>query len=177
MWKTMWGKLIGMLIGALVIALVGGAITHLTTFWEVKAAGELATKAIVEIREGETKHQESLDAILDVLKGMQVQYEEIKVIILTPEVVGRATVGDFGFDDAFVDINERGNASMYLKADSIMVTYSMNGTELRIQLPVRGSFRSGQDSGHLVILSAKAGSDLGIAIGTIIDRFTVGPVK
>ena len=176
-WSTVIGKWVGVLLAAATIALVTGTWTHLSAFWEVQAAVE-------EIKEGEIKHQETLDDILEALKSvvasqeeMKGQYEEIKVIILTPEITGRATIGNFGFDDAFVDINERGSASMYLGADSILVTCEVNGTTFSIELPVRGSFRNREDVGHLVILSAKAGSDLGARTGSIIDKFTVGPVK
>lgn len=177
MWTTVWGKTIGTILGFLGIALITSAVSHMFAFWEVQAAATASTEAIVKMKEGEEKRQETLDAILTAVGGLKEQYEELKGIILTPVVVGRATVGDFGFDDSFLDINERGNANMYLSAHSVMVTYSMNGTELKLELTVRGSFRNQQDGGHLAILSAKAGSDMGVSVGTIMDKFTVGPVN
>lgn len=177
MWNIVLGKWIGMLLGVTTIALVTGTWMHLNSFWDVQAS-------VLEIKEGEVKQQETLNEILKALgaistsqEAMREQVEELKEVILTPEITGRATVGNFGFDTAFVDINERGNAAMYLGTDSIMVTCAVNGTTFSIELPVRGSFRNREDVGHLVILSARAGSDLGVRTGAIIDRFTVGPVK
>jgi len=172
-WSTVIGKWLGAIMAVATIALVTGTVTHMFAFWEVQAY-------VTEHEEREIKEREELKQILDAVRAMtanqvemQKQYEEIKGIILTPEVNGRATVGDFGFDDAFVDINEDGRASMYLGAESVMVTCIINGLPHTFELTVRGSFINRDDNGHLLIFSAKAGDDLGVM--GIVEKVTIGP--
>ena len=175
LWDTMWGKLIGTVLGFFTIAAITGTWFHMTDFWEVKAA-------VITIEEGAEKQQETLSEILKTLvvistAQMEIngQIEDLKVVILTPEISGRATVGSFGSEDSFVDVNEHGKASMYIGADNITLTYSMNGITRVVVLIVRGSFRNRDDDGHLIMLSARAGDDLGVS--GIVDGITVGPVK
>jgi len=175
MFKAMWVKIIGTVIGFFIIAGITGTWYHLESFWEVQAS-------VVEIKEGEEKQQKTLDEILKALENistsqaeMSGQVEELKAAVLTPEVSGRGTVGNFGFEDAFIDVNEYGKASMYLDVKSVIVTCVVDGIDFVVELPVRGSFRNREDNGHLIMFSSKAGDDLGIS--GIVDKITIGPVK
>ena len=104
------------------------------------------------------------------------QQEQMKSFMLTPDVVGRATIGTFGREMVYVEINEDGKASMYLSAEKISFTYrDSDDISHTVELSVRGSFVNRDDPGHLIMLSAKAGRDLGM--NGITRQIVVGPVK
>ena len=174
-WNTVIGKWIGGVLSVATIGLCVGIVTHLFEFWEVQAAVMTLTA------EGETS-KDNQKTIIDLMEGiteqmgqMMEKQDKMESLILTPDVVGRATVGDFGFDDAFVDINEDGKASMYLSAKQVMVSCEIDGLLHTFKLNVRGSFINRDDSGHLIIFSAKAGKDIGI--DGVIKNVIVGPVE
>jgi len=152
---------------------------HVISVWGTPARVLAIETARTE--EGEAAKNERAE-ILDALKvlvgkvdGVITQQEEFKGLILTPIVTGRATVGDFGSDTAFVDINEDGQAKMYLGAEQISITVSdQQGISHEIAFDVRGSFRNQRDPGHLIMFSVRAADDLGVS--GIVDKVTVGPV-
>jgi len=155
--------------------MVSGGVTHLVSFYA------LAERVVVlETEGGESKKREediqsTQQKMMLVLAEIPRQQEEFKGMILTPEVVGRGTVGDFGEGTAFVDLNEYGAAKMYLKAEKVRITCSVNGIVHSADFTVRGTFRNRQDPQHLVMFSEGAAEELGVA--GIVDRVSVGPVK
>lgn len=180
MWKALIGKYLGVILAAATLGLTTGATTHLFAFWALESEFE-KFKTAEELEEGESKkRQEDTLAKLDVLIGqigkVMEQQEEFKGLILTPAVTGRGTIGDFGFESSFVDINEYGNAKMYLGSDEVMVHVAdQDGISHQVTVKVRGSFRNRPDPGHLVMFSAMAADELGVS--GVVDRVTVGPAK
>ena len=146
--------------------------------WEVQAAVKEIVEARVEEQKTATENQVTIITALNDLKeqikmviSKQEYFEEL---IVTPEIGGRATVGTFGPDSSYVEINEDGKASIYLTADHISLTYKdQDGISHTVILDVRGSFINREDSGHLIMLSAKAGRDLGV--NGIKKQIIVGP--
>ena len=179
MWTTFVGKYLGAILAAATIGLFVGGTGHLFAFWALGSEfSEFKAAAILE--EGASKKreediQDSLKILIGQIGTVMAQQEEIKGLVLTPTVEGRGTIGEFGFESSFVDINEYGKASMYLKADQVEVTVRDSaGIQHTSAVKVRGSFRNQSDSGHLVIFSDLAADELGI--GGISD-ITVGPVN
>lgn len=177
-WSTVIGKWLGAVAGVATVALVVGSVNHMFDFWEVQAA----VTGIVKAREEEQKTaEENQEAIIKALDGLGKQMKQVidkqqyfEDLIVTPEVGGRATVGTFGRDTSYVEINEDGKANMYLTADHISLTYKdRDGISHTVVLDVRGSFVNRDDSGHLIMLSAKAGRDLGM--NGITRQIIVGP--
>ncbi len=173
-WSTVIGKWLGAVAGIATVALVTGLVTHMFNFWEVQAS-----VAALEV-EGESSkaNQETIigaiKSLADQIKEVISKQEYFEGLLVTPEVGGRATVGTFGGDESFVEINEDGKASIYLSADYISLTYKdEGGISHTVSLAVRGSFVNREDSGHLIILSAKAGRDLGM--DGITRQIIVGP--
>ena len=174
-WSTVGGKIVGTVLATFIISATIGIWAHLAAFWVLETT-------VAEIVKEEQSTHETLEDIKELLgdistaqASMKGDYEELKEIILTPELVGRATVGRFGDDVAFVQINEGGYASMYLKAETVMVTCKIDGLRHTLELPVRGSFVNRDDPGHLLIFSKQAANDIGVT-GLIRDVI-VGPVK
>lgn len=176
MLKTLWAKAIGTVLAFFIIGGITGTWYHLTSFWEVQAS-------VLVLKEKGEQSQKNQEQIINLIKELttqvdqvMVQQEQMKELILTPDVTGRITVGSFGRDAAYVEINEHGKASMYLTANNISLTYrDKDGISHTVTLPVRGSFLNQSDNGHLVMLSAKTGRDLGI--DGIKTQVTVGAVR
>jgi len=177
--NTLIQKYLGTILAAATIALVSGGVTHLFSFYALAERVTTMETAHLEDTAASKKREEdiqkTLGNVVDVLKQIVAQQEEFKGMILTPTVVGRGTVGDFGSEIPFVDINEYGAASMYLKAKAVTITCSVDGIEHSAQFVVRGSFRNRQDPQHLIMFSEGAAEELGVA--GIVDRVSVGPVK
>ena len=174
-WNTVIGKWIGGVLSVATIGLCVGIVTHLFEFWEVQAA----VRTLVEEGETSKKNQKTMIDLMGDLKEQMEQVMEkqdkMEGLILTPDVVGRATIGTFGSDTAYVEINEYGKAAMYLSVAEISFTYrDRDGIPHTVTLPVRGSFLNRADIGHLVMLSAKAGRDL--SVNGIERQITVGEV-
>lgn len=177
-WSTVIGKWLGAIAGAATIGLAVGTVTHLFNFWEVQAAVIRIEKSIEEGEKTAGENQETIIKALVALKGQMEQVitkqEYFEDLLVTPEVGGRATVGTFGRDSAYVEINEDGKASIYLSADHISLTYKdKDGISHTVTLAVRGSFVNREDSGHLIMLSVKAARDLGM--NGITKQIIVGP--
>lgn len=177
--NTLLQKYLGTILAAATIALVSGGVTHLFSFWALGSRVTEVEETIVEHAafesEKDAKIQVTLDTVLDKLGDIIRQQEEFKGMILTPTVVGRGTVGDFGDNLSFVDINEYGNAKMYLGAESVTITCSVDGVTHVVEFNVRGSFRNREDPGHLIMFSRLAADELGVS--GIVDRVSVGPVQ
>jgi len=177
-WSTVIGKWLGAVAGVATVGLVVGTVTHLFDFWEVQAA---VIKMESKMEEGEQTAKDNQEAIIKALNDLKGQVEQVitkqeyfEDLIVTPEVGGRATIGTFGRDSSYVEINEDGKAAIYLSADHISLTYKdSDGISHTVVLDVRGSFVNREDSGHLVMLSAKAGRDLGM--NGITRQIIVGP--
>lgn len=177
-WDTVIGKWIGVVLGVTSIALVTGTVTHMFDFWAVQASVIRIEKAREEEQQTVKQNQQ---AIIKALDGLGKQMEQVitkqeyfEDLLVTPEIGGRATIGTFGGDAAYVEINEDGKASIYLGADHITLTYKdEDGISHTVNLEVRGSFVNREDSGHLIMLSAKAGRDLGM--NGITKQIIVGP--
>ncbi len=177
-WNTVIGKWLGAIAGAATIALVVGTVTHLFNFWEVQAAVKTIVEARIEEKQTAADNQQTIIKALTALKGQMEQVISKQVyfegLLVTPEVGGRATIGTFGRDMSYVEINEDGKANMYLSAENISLTYKdADGISHTVTLDVRGSFVNREDSGHLIMLSAKAGRDLGM--NGITKQIIVGP--
>jgi hypothetical protein len=162
-------KIAAIVGGFLILGAITGTWKHLLDFWVAQASVSANRLTIEEI---ESEAQEVLKAQQQILKGL----EEIKGIILTPEVTGRATVARSGIPtEVFIEINRRGDAQVYLKQKKARITYTdEGGIEHSIVLPIHGDFVS-RDAGHLLILSKAAGDRLGLS--GIIRGVTIGPAK
>jgi hypothetical protein len=179
MLQTFFAKYLGAVLGAATIALFVGGTTHLFAFWALESEFNAYVVAHNEEEGASQKREEDIQSSMKILIAQvgQIlkQQEEIKGLVLTPMVEGRGTIGEFGFETAFVDINEYGKASMYLKAEQVEITVKdSDGIVHTTAVKVRGSFRNQSDSGHLVIFSDRAADELGV--GGIAD-ITVGPVN
>jgi len=174
MWKTMWGKAIGTVLGFFMIASITGFWYHLSNFWEVQAA-------VIALESEGQSSKENQEEIIGLMKGLAKQMGDVitkqeyfEKLLVTPEIGGRATIGTFGRDASYVEINEDGKANMYLTVDRISLTYKDgDGISHTVELLVRGSFVNRDDNGHLLMLSAKAGRDLGM--NGITRQIIVGP--
>lgn len=178
MWTTIFSKYLGGILAAATIGLFLGGTGHLFAFWALESEFNAYKTEHAEADTESKKREEDIQSSLKILIGqvgqVMAQQEEIKGLVLTPTVEGRGSIGDFGFESSFVDINEYGKASMYLKADQVEVTVrDSDGIVHTSAVKVRGSFRNQSDSGHLVIFSDLAADELGV--GGISD-ITVGPV-
>jgi hypothetical protein len=178
MWTTIFSKYLGGILAAATIGLFLGGTGHLFAFWSLESEFNEYVKASETEDQNSKQREEDIQSSLKILIGqigqVMQQQEEFKGLILTPTIEGRGTVGEFGFDTAFVDINEYGKASMYLKAERVSITVKdSDGIVHTSAVNVRGSFRNQSDSGHLVIFSDRAADELGV--GGISD-ITVGPV-
>jgi hypothetical protein len=161
-------KVAAVVIGFLILGAITGTWKHLSDFW-VAQVSVSANRAIIEEVQSEAHAQSA--AQQQILKGL----EEIKGIILTPEVTGRATVAKATSDEAFIEINRRGDAQVYLKQKRARITYKdQDGIEHSVVFAINGDFTS-TDAGHLFIFSRKAGNSLGLS--GIIRGVTIGPVK
>ncbi len=177
-WNTVIGKWIGGVLAVATVGLVVGTVTHMFEFWEVQASVIKIEASIEKGEETAAKNQETIIKALTALKGQMEQVitkqEYFEDLLVTPEVGGRATIGTFGRDSSYVEINEDGKAAIYLSADHISLTYKdQDGISHTVVLDVRGSFVNREDSGHLIMLSAKAGRDLGM--NGITKQIIVGP--
>jgi hypothetical protein len=159
-------KVAAVVIGFLILGAITGTWKHLLDFWVAQASVSANRLTIEEI---ESEAQEVLKAQQQILKGL----EEIKGIILTPEVTGRATVSRSGSDELFIEINRRGDAQVYLKQRKARITYmDAEGIEHSVTLPIKGDFIN-NDAGHLLIFSKRAGDSMGLH--GIIRGVTIGP--
>jgi len=136
--SSVWGKLLGVLLGAAIIGIFTGSVQHVLASWAVEARVVLLESEGEASKKRDEKLQKTLDDVASVLKSMQQQQEEFKGLILTPTVTGRATIGNFGVDSAFVDINEYGNAKMYLGSREVEITCAVNGVVHVVVFEVRG---------------------------------------
>lgn len=162
-------KVLAVVIAFFILGAITGTWKHLSDFW-VAQVSVSANRAIIEEVQSEAHAQSA--AQQQILKGL----EEIKGIILTPEVTGRATVSRSGIStEVFIEINRRGDAQVYLKQKKARITYEdEGGIEHSIILPIHGDFVS-KDAGHLLIFSKAAGNRLGLH--GIIRGVTIGPAK
>lgn len=165
--NTVIGKWIGGVLAVATVALVVGTVNHILDFWSVEAAVIEIVDTQTEQRELVENNQDIIMKALIALKGQMEhvisKQESFEDLLVTPDVGGRATIGTFGVDMSYVEINEDGKASMYLTAEHISLTYrDADGISHTVELLVRGSFVNREDSGHLIMLSAKAGRDLGM---------------
>lgn len=177
-WNTVIGKWIGGVLAVATVALVAGTVNHIFDFWEVQAAvTEIAEARVEEQATAKDNQVEIITALNDLkeqIKQVISKQEYFEELIVTPEVGGRATIGTFGRDTSYVEINEDGKAAIYLSAEHISLTYrDSSGISHTVNLEVRGSFVNREDSGHLIMLSAKAGRDLGM--NGITRQIIVGP--
>lgn len=157
--------LVQKVLGAIAVFLALGSITgtwqHLSTSWQVFEDVDVAEASLMSHETRFTEIEQTAEDIMKGQKQIMDQIGNLAVAVLTPTVTGRATICDCGYDEAFISINSRGDAQSYLRQEKARITCTRDGIEHSVVLDIRGRFTN-NDSGHLIMFSAKAARDLGL---------------
>ena len=156
-------KVIGAVAIFLVLGSIKGTWDHLTTSWTMQD-NLVVHGAEIETHEGRFEEiEQSAKEITEGQQKIMKQIGQLAVAVLTPSVTGRATICACGYDEAFIDVNSRGDAQMYLRQKKARVTCKVgSGIEHSVELKIRGRFTN-NDQGHLIMFSARAARDLGLS--------------
>jgi len=156
--------------------------THYLSGWATEAlAGEHEgeiTAVQEEQAEQETTNQQTLKSLQAINKSLKV----IMTTAFTPGHQGRCTVGSFGTTESYLKINGKGRAQRYKDYHGHPITISRVDYDDNVLVEEDIMIRKGRfappsgDTGHIAILSIKAGDAFGVGPEGVF-RCTLQPVE